>query len=543
MGIKINQYPLERLTFGDDDYYDIDYWDGAGYQTAKIKGSVIKAGIEAGVLTIYANDGTLSGNRTVNLDSYYLAMQGGEVTFGDFMTVISTDASRYSLSQFISSNSQPVLVVGNQHENVGIGTHNPNTSAKLEIISDDKGILIPRLTTTQRNNITLGVGEESLLIYNTTTNQFEYVDSSLNWVALGGGGASIYSLDGTIGSGRIATLTDTVRFKDGTFEIQGANTLGTDTALAIYDGDSIPNKKVEFFNNGNVDINANWRANEGTIKLNSNNQSFVGFGLTDTINGYYGGFFWRPTTQYLTIGSNTGGFAIEHSANVQSYIFTSSSFTSENELIVNDNFTLNGNQEINANWVISKGTLNLNSNDQSFNGIGLTDTVTGYMGFFGYRPTNDYLVIEATSAVSGISFNTSGSIERVKITDSQTTISNDLNMDNNRIKNAVINPSVQETASTTSFTIDADSETMGVLTGMTQNVNIEAPTGTPVQGQKLMLRFKDDGTTRNFTWNIIWRAIGVTLPTATTANKTLYVGAVYNITDSKWDVIAVKEEA
>ena len=91
MGIKINQYPLERLTFGDDDYYDIDYWDGAGYQTAKIKGSVIKAGIEAGVLTIYANDGTLSGNRTVNLDSYYLAMQGGEVTFGDFMTVISTE--------------------------------------------------------------------------------------------------------------------------------------------------------------------------------------------------------------------------------------------------------------------------------------------------------------------------------------------------------------------------------------------------------------------------------------------------------------------
>lgn len=45
MGQQINQYTLNRATFGDDDYYDIDYWDGATYQTAKIKGSVIKAGI------------------------------------------------------------------------------------------------------------------------------------------------------------------------------------------------------------------------------------------------------------------------------------------------------------------------------------------------------------------------------------------------------------------------------------------------------------------------------------------------------------------
>ena len=37
-GQKINQYPLERLTFGDDDFYDIDYFDGTTYQTAKIKG-------------------------------------------------------------------------------------------------------------------------------------------------------------------------------------------------------------------------------------------------------------------------------------------------------------------------------------------------------------------------------------------------------------------------------------------------------------------------------------------------------------------------
>ena len=46
MGQQINQYTINRTTFGDDDYYDIDYWDGATYQTAKIKGSVIKAGLQ-----------------------------------------------------------------------------------------------------------------------------------------------------------------------------------------------------------------------------------------------------------------------------------------------------------------------------------------------------------------------------------------------------------------------------------------------------------------------------------------------------------------
>jgi hypothetical protein len=73
MGIKINQYAIERLTFGDDDYYDIDYWDGATYQTAKIKGSTIKSAMSAGD-TIYSADGTLSGNRIVNADGKVLQL-------------------------------------------------------------------------------------------------------------------------------------------------------------------------------------------------------------------------------------------------------------------------------------------------------------------------------------------------------------------------------------------------------------------------------------------------------------------------------------
>jgi hypothetical protein len=77
--MEINQYPLESLTFQDDDFYDIDFWTGSGYQTKKIKGSVIKAAIAASVDTLYSADGTLETDRTVNLDTQRLVFNDGSV--------------------------------------------------------------------------------------------------------------------------------------------------------------------------------------------------------------------------------------------------------------------------------------------------------------------------------------------------------------------------------------------------------------------------------------------------------------------------------
>jgi hypothetical protein len=47
----------------------------------------------------------------------------------------------------------------------GIGTTSPNASAKLEIAATDKGLLIPRLTSTQKGNISSPAN--GLLIYQT----------------------------------------------------------------------------------------------------------------------------------------------------------------------------------------------------------------------------------------------------------------------------------------------------------------------------------------------------------------------------------------
>jgi hypothetical protein len=78
-----------------------------------------------------------------------------------------------------------------------------------------------------------------------------------------------------------------------------------------------------------------------------------------------------------------------------------------------------------------------------------------------------------------------------------------------------------------------------VITGLTQTATFAAPAGTPVNGQSLKIRIKDNGTARTLAWNAIYRASAdLSLPTTTVANKTLYLGFVYNSTDSKWDLVA-----
>ncbi len=76
------------------------------------------------------------------------------------------------------------------------------------------------------------------------------------------------------------------------------------------------------------------------------------------------------------------------------------------------------------------------------------------------------------------------------------------------------------------------------ITSMTTNLS-----GSPVNGQKLIIRFKDDGTGRAITWGASYASRGATLPTTTVASKTMYVGLIYNSTAAVWDCVAVSTEA
>lgn len=103
-------------------------------------------------------------------------------------------------------------------------------------------------------------------------------------------------------------------------------------------------------------------------------------------------------------------------------------------------------------------------------------------------------------------------------------------------------------ASGTSGTITPNSDTTDIYNAFALDgaTTLAAPSGTPIDGQRIILRLRDDGTGRGLTWTTSsggYRVIGTTLPSTTTANKLLYVGCVYNSTDTFWDVVAVTTQA
>lgn len=80
-------------------------------------------------------------------------------------------------------------------------------------------------------------------------------------------------------------------------------------------------------------------------------------------------------------------------------------------------------------------------------------------------------------------------------------------------------------------------------TGQNATLNFVNHTGTALAGFGVVARVKDNGTSRTIAWGTEYRGIGVTLPTATVVSKTLYIAMEWNQSDTKFDVLAVRQEA
>ncbi|MEN9304575.1 MAG: hypothetical protein RL264_3004, partial [Bacteroidota bacterium] len=124
-----------------------------------------------------------------------------------------------STGNFHSANTTLMSMRGST-KNVGINNLTPDNSAILDISSTEKGLLIPRMTSTQRNAISLP--QNGLMIFNTTSNAMEIntgTTTSPIWssVSTATSSTNLYTSDGTLSANRVVT--------------QGANTLSfTSTA-------------------------------------------------------------------------------------------------------------------------------------------------------------------------------------------------------------------------------------------------------------------------------------------------------------------------
>ena len=133
----------------------------------------------------------------------------------------------------------------------------------------------------------------------------------------------------------------------------------------------------------------------------------------------------------------------------------------------------------------------------------------------------------AAIAISKISTGLSGSL--VGTTDTQT-------LTNKRVTRRVVTVTQSATP-----TINTDNTDIAHITGLAQAITSMTTnlSGTPVNGDSLIISITDDGTGRAITWGASFESSGnVTLPTTTVASTRLDIGFLWNTATSKWRCVA-----
>lgn len=211
-------------------YYVVTALDGVGESLPSPEATSVIASGTAGKTTLAwtavlgaASYRIYRGTRPGYYDYYYTATTNAYVDVGGSGTNATppTEATAY-YHKFGNESNSWIL------NKIGFGTATPDASAQVDISSVTKGLLIPRMTTTQRDAITSPA--TGLLIWNTTTATLDRYSGS--WSSIGG----------LTGSGTNTYLT----FWTGAGAISGDSALNWDnTAKSLAVGVSSPDASAK----------------------------------------------------------------------------------------------------------------------------------------------------------------------------------------------------------------------------------------------------------------------------------------------------------
>lgn len=302
--------------------------------------------------------------------------------------------------------------------------------------------------------------------------------------------------------------------------------------------------------NQNVAVNRLNQSNTATSATGGTTALTAASSYSQTLNGTGNQTYTMPDATTLTTGvafvfnnNATGTLTLQDYATGSIGTITSGGAV---ELVLLANGTVGGTWDVhgflpeNVTWgtnalnlgstVISNGTWQGGTIQSGYGGTGLT-TFTG--------ANNALYSTSASALVAGTLPIAAGGIGATTLAGASiATYSGTETLTNKRI-----DPRDVTATTATTLTPDVSVGDIYCYTALASGLTINAPIGTPTNGDKLIFRLLDDGTGRALTWNGTYTAIGVTLPTTTTANKTTYVGCIYNSNNTRWDVIAVTTQA
>ena len=103
---------------------------------------------------------------------------------------------------------------------------------------------------------------------------------------------------------------------------------------------------------------------------------------------------------------------------------------------------------------------------------------------------------------------------------------------------------IYATTSTATLTPEINTYDKFNITALAVALNIaNHSASTPADGEKIMIRIKDNATARALTFGTYYRALGNALPSTTVISKIMYLGFIWNSTDTTWDLIAYTIQA
>lgn len=99
-------------------------------------------------------------------------------------------------------------------------------------------------------------------------------------------------------------------------------------------------------------------------------------------------------------------------------------------------------------------------------------------------------------------------------------------------------PRLVTVATTATLTPNANNTDIAAISAQAGALTIAAPTGTPVDGQSLIIRIRDNGVARAITWSAAYTAFtGIDLRTSTVTGKTLLFQFIYSLAETQWQLL------
>ncbi|MBL0357168.1 MAG: tail fiber domain-containing protein [Chitinophagaceae bacterium] len=200
--------------------------------------------------------------------------------------------------------------------NIGIGTSSPNNSAMLDITSTTKGLLIPRMTTAQRNSIVSPA--KGLMVFDNDTNSFWFYNGSTwtniaantgsGWALTGNSGTSLATdFIGTTDNQALLFKVNNKRF--GFFDTNGSIAIGDLAGSYNYAHNNIAIGSKALFFNGSI---SNLVAVGDSALYNNGTGALAGDGVKNTAIGSKALFSNNTGSEntaigYQTLYSNTNG--------------------------------------------------------------------------------------------------------------------------------------------------------------------------------------------------------------------------------------------